>query len=187
MAYLVVTVKGKELYRRELSGNAVVVGRSTECDLWLNDGGVSRRHCRFERVGGAWEVVDLGSRNGIVMHGERLTKHRLRDGDAIHVGEARIAFHADGFVAARPATPQGVGDSVSDTVIANPVSRSLRPLPAPRPSMPAPSPGHRESAKPAARLAFTRPPARPMPVPSDVNDPDVDEHRPGFLRRFLQK
>ena len=40
MAYLVVTVKDKELYRRELTG-PVTLGRSTECDLWLNDNGVS--------------------------------------------------------------------------------------------------------------------------------------------------
>lgn len=166
MAYLVVTVKGKELYRRELSG-PLTLGRSTDCDLWLNDQGVSRKHCRFERVGDAWEVHDLGSRNGVVLHGERVTHHALGDGEAVHVGSARVTFHAVGFVPARPATPQGTGDSISDTVIGKSAPRAGRTLPTPRAAMP----GHleRDARKPAAPLAFTRPPARPMPSAGAVD------------------
>jgi pSer/pThr/pTyr-binding forkhead associated (FHA) protein len=189
MAYLVVTMKGKELYRRELSG-PVTLGRSTDCDLWLNDQGVSRRHCRFELGDdGAWSVHDLGSRNGVLLHGERVTKCRLTDGDYVRVGDAKITFHEVGYVSARPATPQrGSGDSMSDTVV-NSASRMGRVLPAPR----AATPGHDDPSAPMvpapesdASLAFKRPPARPMPVGEDP-DSDSGERRAGLLRRFLHK
>ncbi len=194
MAYLVVTIKGKELCRQELNG-PVTLGRSTDCDLWVNEAGVSRRHCRFERNGEAWEVHDLGSRNGVVLHGERITKHTLGDGDSIHVGAARIMFHALGYVTSRPArpsVPQGPADSVSDTVMSpNGGSRTGRLLPTPRARMPGQS--DTEATNPTAPLAFTRPPARPMPAASrsvDENGKSDREHQPrreGLLRRFLHR
>jgi predicted component of type VI protein secretion system len=183
MAYLVVTMSGKELYRRELNG-PVTLGRSTDCDLWLNDQAVSRRHCRFERVGDAWEVHDLGSRNGVMLHGERITKYTLRDGDALHIGAARVAFHANGYVSARPATPQGVGDSISDTIMANAAPRTGRVLPTPRATLPGQP--ETDATKPAVPLAFSRPLARPIPTASD-GDNGNGKHREGLFRRFLHK
>ena len=195
MAYLVVSTKGKELFRRELSG-PVTLGRSTDCGVWINDAGVSRRHCRIEKTGeDAWEVVDLGSRNGVVVHGERVTRHTLSDGEAFHIGSARIAFHAIEFVSARPPRPSTPGqepaDSISDTVISNSTSRMGRGLPIPRAAMPGQS--ESEAMKPAAPLPFTRPPARPIPAASESPDEDETpyaERRPprqGLLRRFLHK
>jgi hypothetical protein len=201
MAYLVVTVNDKELYRRELSG-PMTLGRSIDCELWLNDNGISRRHCRFERSedGAAWTVQDLGSRNGVFVHGERVAKHALRDGEHVRVGGVKVTFHEVGYVSSRPARPQvGSGDSMSDTVVGNGTSRNGRvmPIPAPRVAVlektspdlfegPAPDPG--------APLAFQRPPARPMPVGerSEDDDGNASPERPpqpreGLLRRFLHK
>lgn len=191
MAYLVVTVKDKELCRRELNG-PVTLGRSTDCELWINDAGVSRHHCRFERNGEAWEVHDLGSRNGIALHGQRVETHALRDCDSIHAGAAKITFYETGYVSSRPArpmTPQGAGDSVSDTVIsASAISRTGRALPIPRATNPGePEPG---ASKPAAPLAFARPPARPIPVMSKSSEDhgrSNGEQRHGLLHRFLHK
>ena len=196
MAYVVVSMKGKELFRRELSGD-MTLGRSTDCELWLNDLGVSRRHCRFEKknTAGEWDVVDLGSRNGVVVHGERVARHTLRDGEAIHVGGARIMFHADAFVSARPSRPstpsQGAADSVSDTIVSNSASRTGRVMPMPRAAMPGQSVS--EPTKPAAPLPFTRPPARPIPAASESPDepptasPTARPQRHGFLHRLLHK
>ena len=196
MAYLVVSMKGKELFRRELSGPATL-GRSTDCGVWINDASVSRRHCRIEKTGDdAWEVVDLGSRNGVVVHGERVTRHPLSDGEAFHIGGVRIAFHAVGFVSSRPprpSTPQGSADSVSDTVISNSASRMGRALPIPRAATPMPGQSDSEAAKPAAPLPFTRPPARPIPAASESPDEpqpsrrEARPQRPGLLQRLLHK
>jgi pSer/pThr/pTyr-binding forkhead associated (FHA) protein len=169
----------------------VTLGRSTDCDVWLNDNGVSRRHCRFERAqGGAWEVHDLGSRNGVFVHGERVGKHTLKDGDHVRIGSAKITFHEVGYVSSRPAKPQkGSGDSMSDTVVSNSASRVGRALPKPRAATPGQAPPVMPMApapEPTASLAFQRPPARPIPVAEKSDDENGNgEHREGLLRRFL--
>jgi pSer/pThr/pTyr-binding forkhead associated (FHA) protein len=195
MAYLVVTVKDKELFRRELSG-PLTLGRSTDCELWLNDQGVSRRHCRFEQASdGTWEVKDLGSRNGVFAHGARVAKHTLRDGDYVRAGDAKITFHEVGYVSSRPAQPQkGAGDSMSDTVV-NSSSRVGRALPTPRAATPGKNaPDVAPAPELTAPLAFQRPPARPMPVAEANGEENADDEgnghpkpREGFLRRFLHK
>jgi hypothetical protein len=105
MAYIVVTLNDQEICRRELNG-PLTLGRSVDCDIWLNDPGVSRRHARIEpRYGGEWGIVDLGSRNGIFIHQEQLSDHTLHDGDSLKLGPARVMFHAVGFIASRPSAP----------------------------------------------------------------------------------
>jgi adenylate cyclase len=42
----------------------IVIGRTTGCDVFLNAGDVSGRHCQLELTQGHWFVRDLGSRNG---------------------------------------------------------------------------------------------------------------------------
>jgi hypothetical protein len=73
----------------------VTVGRRLTNEVALDwDSEVSRVHARLEEVGGDWAVVDDGlSRNGSWLNGERLTgRRRLRDGDALRVGNTTIAF-----------------------------------------------------------------------------------------------
>ena len=59
-----------------------MVGRGTEADLRINDPGVSRRHVEFTVTGRrpsaalALEVHDLGSTNGMLVDGHRITAHR---------------------------------------------------------------------------------------------------------------
>ena len=193
MAYLVVTLNGKELFRRELA-SAVTFGRSTDCDLWINDAGVSRHHCRVEPApgsGAGWVVTDLGSRNGVLVHGERVTSHPLKDGEAFRIGGARITFHEVGFVSARPSAPTRSSDPMSETEVA-PAFNSPRPMPAPRPAMPGRDPADPSKdlvPAPAAPLAFTRPMARPIPVaPDDSVDDNADgERSQGVVRRWLQR
>src|SRR5262249_32579078 len=48
------------------------LGRSSDADLQLVDGKVSRLHCRFDLRDGALFVEDLGSQNGTYVNGDRL-------------------------------------------------------------------------------------------------------------------
>jgi hypothetical protein len=68
-------------------GNEVALG-------W--DKQVSAVHAQLEHLAGEWLIADEGlSRNGTFLNGERLTsRRRLRDGDAIGVGETQLAFYA---------------------------------------------------------------------------------------------
>src|SRR3954464_8426062 len=88
--------------RLELEADGdVVLGRSSEADLQLVDGKVSRLHCRFSLRGEALTVEDLGSHNGTYVGGERLDGPRLlRAGDEIAVGDSLFVVDGDGDVAA---------------------------------------------------------------------------------------
>ncbi|HEY8428860.1 MAG TPA: GGDEF domain-containing protein [Sandaracinaceae bacterium] len=65
----------------------VLVGRSAQAGMRLTGEGVSRLHARFFREGDVTFVEDLGSTNGTLVNGVRLTAPlALRDGDKIQIG-----------------------------------------------------------------------------------------------------
>ncbi len=94
-ATVVVEVNGT---RHPVSPPGVVLGRSVEADLRINDPGVSRRHAelRVSRVpGGEPEisVVDLGSTNGTLVDGRRVDSAPLRDGSTLRLGSTDLVVH----------------------------------------------------------------------------------------------
>lgn len=79
-----------------LSGPCVI-GRRSDNDLQINNVQVSRRHALLMNYNDDWWLNDLGSRNGILVNGIRLTSaRRLRDGDEIRIANHRITFHSSG-------------------------------------------------------------------------------------------
>ncbi|WP_433890927.1 FhaA domain-containing protein [Streptomyces sp. CA-111067] len=77
--------------RHQISRATLVLGRSTEADVRVDDPGVSRKHCEI-RVGTPSVVQDLGSTNGIVVDGQHTTRATLRDGSRIVVGSTTIVY-----------------------------------------------------------------------------------------------
>ncbi|MFF7155875.1 FhaA domain-containing protein [Streptomyces sp. NPDC008139] len=77
--------------RHQISRSTLVLGRSTEADVRVDDPGVSRKHCEI-RVGTPSVVQDLGSTNGIVVDGQHTTRATLRDGSRIVVGSTTIVY-----------------------------------------------------------------------------------------------
>ena len=89
--HLLVRVKGAELGRvSRLPAEPFRVGRSQDCELWLGDDGVSRRHARFLQEGGAYLVEDTESANGTFVQGQRVSRQLLRDGDVIQFGPTAV-------------------------------------------------------------------------------------------------
>ena len=69
----------------------VVVGRSPGADIVLGDDFVSGRHLRVSPAGDAVIAEDLGSTNGTLLNGRRLTTPTtLRPGDTIDIGAVRL-------------------------------------------------------------------------------------------------
>jgi hypothetical protein len=73
----------------------LVVGRGTEADVRINDPGVSRRHVEFEvevTSGGTprLTVNDLGSTNGMLVDGHRITRTAVRDGTTVKIGNTTM-------------------------------------------------------------------------------------------------
>ncbi|MDZ4402066.1 LuxR C-terminal-related transcriptional regulator [Prosthecobacter sp.] len=76
-----------------LSGPCVI-GRRSDNDLQINNVQVSRRHALLMNYNDDWWLNDLGSRNGILVNGIRLTSaRRLRNGDEVRIANHRIIFH----------------------------------------------------------------------------------------------
>jgi hypothetical protein len=77
-----------------ISSDRVVVGRSRECDVRVDDGNVSRRHFEIVHESPAtWVVVDLGSTNGTEVNGRKVERRAaLDDGDRITVGSTELVF-----------------------------------------------------------------------------------------------
>ncbi|GHG59560.1 phosphopeptide-binding protein [Sinomonas cellulolyticus] len=79
--------------RYSLNADSVVLGRSGEADIVVDDTGVSRRHLEIRREGGATYAVDLGSTNGSYIGGHRIEgSAELHDGTTIRMGRTTIVF-----------------------------------------------------------------------------------------------
>ena len=90
----VVTLSG-DGSRHEISKRKIVVGRSRDCDIQVNDPNVSRRHAELRQEGAAYWIVDLGSTNGLEVNGKRLQRAKLEDGDRITLGSTELVFRRE--------------------------------------------------------------------------------------------
>jgi Protein of unknown function (DUF3662)/FHA domain len=70
----------------------VLLGRSRECDIQVEDPNVSRRHAELRQEGSSYWIVDLDSTNGIEVNGKRVKRAKLESGDTFTVGSTEIAF-----------------------------------------------------------------------------------------------
>jgi FHA domain-containing protein len=79
----------------EVRQRRVVIGRSRDCDIQLNDANASRRHAELRQEGASYWIVDLGSTNGMEVNGKRVKRAKLRDGDTITIGSTELTFGRD--------------------------------------------------------------------------------------------
>jgi pSer/pThr/pTyr-binding forkhead associated (FHA) protein len=180
-AYLTVVVDNREVQRRPLDATtAITLGRSLDCDLWLDDPRLSRTHCRLEPAleGDGWVVIDLNSRNGVYVNAKRIDgRSALNHRDVITIGHVHLKFSAHGYVPPRPTDPSEAMLMPAKTRAAlnartpTPHHAGDRPLPTPTPrdtsadsTISTSTPGETIVGKP---LPFTRPPARPIVKPVD--------------------
>ncbi|MBK6690518.1 MAG: diguanylate cyclase [Deltaproteobacteria bacterium] len=73
-----------------LAKDETTIGRAPECDVFLDDEGVSRNHAKIIRQDETLIMMDLGSTNGTYAEGERVQVLTLHDGLKIQVGTATI-------------------------------------------------------------------------------------------------
>ena len=76
----------------EAIGDRALIGRSPECDIFLDDVTVSRRHAELTREGGAFSIRDLGSLNGTFVNRRRIETCVLEDDDEVQIGKYRMTF-----------------------------------------------------------------------------------------------
>lgn len=70
-----------------------VIGRSRDCEVVLDDAGVSRHHAEVRPSADGWTVADLGSTNGVLVNGRAVHGAQLlAAGDRIELGSTEILF-----------------------------------------------------------------------------------------------
>lgn len=100
MAYkLTVVLSGRTLGRHEFSDDVerVRIGRSPECEVVIDNLGVSRVHCEVVQKPGYFQLRDLESGNGTFVNGNRVDAYNLNQGDVVSLGKFTIRFEADGL------------------------------------------------------------------------------------------
>jgi hypothetical protein len=73
----------------------VLLGRSRECDVQIEDSNVSRRHAELRQEGETFWIVDLDSTNGVEVNGQRVKRARLEPGDTFTVGATEVTFSTE--------------------------------------------------------------------------------------------
>ncbi|MBX3251937.1 MAG: diguanylate cyclase [Myxococcales bacterium] len=83
----------RQLGKRHLLGNQPVsLGRGSDNTIVLENDSVSRRHCKVERRGATYHVVDLDSTNGTYVNDQLVKDLQLRRGDQVKVGDTIFKF-----------------------------------------------------------------------------------------------
>jgi hypothetical protein len=74
---------------------SVLLGRSRECDIQVEDPNVSRRHAELRQEGSAYWIIDLDSTNGVEVNGRRVKRAKLAPGDTFTVGSTDVTFSTE--------------------------------------------------------------------------------------------
>jgi pSer/pThr/pTyr-binding forkhead associated (FHA) protein len=80
-------------FRFQGTGTEWALGRSKDCEFVLNDPNVSRKHAIVKKDWNGFVVVDLGSKNGVVVNEKKIQKpRRLKDRDEIVIGPVKLVY-----------------------------------------------------------------------------------------------
>jgi pSer/pThr/pTyr-binding forkhead associated (FHA) protein len=77
-----------------LERTQTTIGRTPDCDIFLDDVTVSRRHAIVARGAAGFTLEDLGSLNGTFLNRHRIEKAELENGDEVQIGKYRLIYLA---------------------------------------------------------------------------------------------
>jgi hypothetical protein len=76
------------------AGERTRIGRSPDCEIFLDDVTVSRNHAVLLEQEGGYVVEDQGSLNGTFVNRKRIDTARIENGDEVQIGKYRMTFIA---------------------------------------------------------------------------------------------
>lgn len=116
-----------------IGAEPVIIGRADEHAVSIPDKSLSRAHARIEREGEALFVVDLASKNGTFVNGNRVTRQRLRQGDTLVLGDLAFVYSADDAADATAALHRGALPRAVRALTRVPIERLARDAAQPAP------------------------------------------------------
>lgn len=94
-AYLRVLDGPRAGARLAITRERFVIGRMTSADLAIPDANVSRQHSMIEFVGGSFWLVDMGSTNGPIHAGRRVSRLQLANGVEFQIGDSLLRYEEE--------------------------------------------------------------------------------------------
>jgi diguanylate cyclase (GGDEF)-like protein len=89
----VVILHGNHLGKRfEIRDGELTIGRSSQCDIEVNEDNVSRKHAKIYKRNKKFVVEDLGSTNGTFVNTQKVEIKELQDSDIVLVGNSILKF-----------------------------------------------------------------------------------------------
>ncbi len=102
-----VTFNNEQIMNRGLNKDVYVIGRHEDCDIHIDNLGISRTHARLIKEGASYVVEDMNSSNGTFVNGEKTDRKLLADGDQIVIGKYLLIYSMEN-------TGADMGESNSD-------------------------------------------------------------------------
>lgn len=90
--HVVISINGNELHRYSFAETEILIGRSPECDVLLDNAGVSRTHAKILRQGDRVQIVDLNSGNGTFLNGQGVSEAYVNGGDTVGIGKFTLTL-----------------------------------------------------------------------------------------------
>ncbi|MEK7469341.1 MAG: FHA domain-containing protein [Planctomycetota bacterium] len=178
---------------RQLDAKSTVIGRSRSADIRIDHPKVSGRHARIQIADdGTAELVDAGSRNGLLVNDAKVDRVAVTDGLAVTIGPARFLFLTGGG--------QARAESLQRLQLPDPGASGISPPPAPGSGLGttprvreadagalAPLSEQRQSAEGAAAPPMSlelAPPRAPSPIAPKLAPPSRRARLRAHDRRF---
>lgn len=117
MPKLILKFDDRELMECAIGLHGVTIGRLHDNLLVIDNAAVSGRHARVYREGERYVVEDLKSTNGTFIDNKPITRHTLRDGDAMIVGKHTVTFSMAGGEDALAIEPEAFVPEIGGTMM----------------------------------------------------------------------
>lgn len=160
MPSLVIIQPGGKTRTVPISRSGMIIGRSVEADIRIEEVKCSRQHLKVNLINTAIEVEDLGSANGSTIRGIRIKKVVVQPTDIVEIGSTQLRFVRD--------------DAAAPAVVAAPKQAAAR-------TSDRKQAAHVSDRKPAARSSDRRP-AAGRPVDPFANSYHLELLKPGAER-----
>jgi pSer/pThr/pTyr-binding forkhead associated (FHA) protein len=152
MGKIIIKFNNEVIDHIDLKQGDMKIGRKPGCEIMIDNLAISGEHANIFTVGEDSFIQDMGSTNGTFIGNKKITKHHLKNGDAVVIGKHTLVYLTESLRAREP-------EDFAKTVIISPSAREpVEPRPAPTPAPPA------ESESPAITVETLKKDAPPLKV-----------------------